>query len=52
LRAIAYHAVIVDGMLAKSSPARSAGDQDMPDCLQRPPMTILQPVSTTPKPMK
>src|SRR6266404_4743302 len=27
-------------------------DQNMPDCLQRAPMTVLQPASTTPEPMK
>jgi len=26
--------------------------QNMPDCLRRPPMTVLQPASTTPDPMK
>ena len=27
-------------------------DQNMPDCLQRAPMTVLQPASTTPEPIK
>jgi len=27
-------------------------DRNMPDCLQRAPMTVLQPSSTTPEPMK